>query len=242
MTEQSLFQMEAGKPGFEIVLGEYPCDIPFGGGAVEKVVVSLTTNSPRSQHGIPVLRLDAGHHMEFAASEQTPAGHAAKLVADWLNETNPEEGTRHFVELFLWQWPGIREDENGNWQLANLEQRKAAFSGKLLNCKGEVVAEEAESSELPIEQILDCNNLQVHPIGFCSKGEPCFLLDACLTCPLFLTTGHFAQPLQNRASELQNRRNDAVAGNNHRLAEACHNALRNIEMIMARLGFRKEEE
>jgi len=99
MQGQSLFDITAETHHIELFLGEYDCDVPFGGGKMECVSVSLTTDSPRSRHGIPVLRLQGGHQMDFAAHEQTPAGHAAKLVADWLEHHNPVNEIRHVAHF-----------------------------------------------------------------------------------------------------------------------------------------------
>ena len=231
---ERLFQVVPGQRPTEIFLGEYPCDIPFGGGEIDKVAVILTTDSPRSQHGIPVLRLHAGHHMDFAAYEQTPAGHAAKLVADWLNakhaEINGEQ--RYMAELFLWQWPGIRQLEDGSWQLADRNERQRRYQGALYDCEGNLSVHDARASELPMAQILESSNLQVAPYGFCRKPSPCFLLDACLLCPYFLTNAHFLASLEQRIPELRRQRDHAAASNNRRLAEHANLALEHIESII----------
>jgi hypothetical protein len=232
---ERLFQTMSNQRPTEIYLGEYPCDIPFAGGELDKVGASLTTDSPRSQHGIPVLRLHAGHQMDFAAFEQTPAGHAAKLVADWLNahDSKVSDHARYAAELFLWQWPGIRQmADGGDWLLAAHEGRRRCFEGALYDCEGNLVVRDAPHSELPMDDILDCGNLQVMPYGFCHKGSPCFLLDACLLCPHFLTNRHFLANLEGRIPELRQRRDEAAAGNNRKLAEHLHLALDHIESII----------
>jgi len=235
MNEQQLFHMRPDDPHVEIFLGEYPCDIPFGGGELEKVAVSLTTDSAKSQHGIPVLRLHAGHQMDFASHEQTPAGHAAKLVADWLNTHNVDDRERYAAELFLWQWPGIRQDDNNRWHLCNREERRTRFEGMMLDCAGNLVVRDAAASDLPGEQIIDSGNLQVQPLGFCCKASPCYLLDACLLCSDFISNIHFLPALKQRLPELQQRRNEAAAANNHRVAESSHQAVQNLEMLIATL-------
>jgi len=228
MAERKLFEISGPFTHTEIFLGEYPCDIPFGGGDIEQVTASLTTDSPRSKNDIPILRLHASHQMDFQANEQTPAGHAAKLVAEWLNRADPDKNTRYAAELFLWQWPGIRLMDDGTWQLAGLDERRQQLEAPLVNFEGEAAAADVDS-----EAMLDSINLQVQKYGFCSKGEPCYILDGCLLCPFFLTNAHFIPTLQKRTIELQNKRLEAVAGNNYRLAEACHDMLQNIEKIMA---------
>jgi hypothetical protein len=231
---ERLFKATPSQHPTEIYLGEYPCDIPFGGGEIEKVAVSLTTDSSHAQHGIPVLRLHAGHQMDFAAFEQTPAGHAAKLVADWLNAHEPDisDATRYAAELFLWQWPGIRQAADGHWRLADHDERRRRFDGPMYDCEGNLVVRDATDSELAMAKILDCGNLQASPYGYCNKGSPCFLLDACLLCPHFLTNAHFLIALEQRIPELGQRRDDAAAGNNRKLAEHLHLALEHIESII----------
>jgi hypothetical protein len=242
MPERDLFDISGPFSHTEIFLGEYPCDIPFGGGDMEQVSVSLTTDSPRSKNDIPVLRLHASHQMDFLASEQTPAGHASKLVADWLNRSGPDESTRYVVELFLWQWPGIRQTDEGNWRLVGLTRRSEQIrNAPLINIDGESVSTPDESA-VDLEAILDSGNLQVQKQGFCNKGKPCYILDGCLLCPFFLTNVHFIPTLQKRTIELQNKRLEAVAGNNYRLAEACHDMLQNIEKIMAAFATQPSHE
>jgi hypothetical protein len=231
---ERLFQATPRQRPAEIYLGEYPCDIPFGGGGVEKVAISLTTDSPHAQHGIPVLRLHAGHQMDFSAFEQTPAGHAAKLVADWLHAHDPDisDEVRYVAELFLWQWPGIRQTPDGGWRLTDHEERQRRFEGPLYDCEGNLVVRDARHSDLPVETILDCGNLQASPYGYCNKGSPCFLLDACLLCPFFLTNSHFLPALEQRIPELEQRQSDAASGNNRKLSEHLHLALEHIESII----------
>jgi len=231
MQGQSLFESPVETNHIEVFLGEYDCDVPFGGGETEHVGISLTTDSLLSQHGIPVLRLQGGHQMDFAAHEQTPAGHAAKLVADWLEHNNPEDAVRHIAELFLWQWPGIRQSEDGQWKLANHDKRSARFTGMMVDWEGTVIAEEAEDADLPDEDILQSVNLQVLPYGFCRKKGPCYLLDACLLCPFFMTNVHFLPTLTARAPELQEKLKDALSTNNQRLTESCRKALQAIKAI-----------
>ncbi len=235
---ERLFQAMPGQRPAEatdIYLGQYPCDIPFGSGEVMTVAACLTTDSERSQHGIPVLRLHTGSQMDFSAFEQTPAGHAAKLVADWLNAHEPDISSqaRYAAELFLWQWPGIRQmTENGVWSLADDDERRRCFAGALYDCEGNLVVRDAAHCDLPKKDILASGNLQVAPYGFCRKGSPCFLLDACLLCPYFLTNRFFQANLERRIPELQQRCDDAAAGNNRRLAEHLHLALDHIESII----------
>jgi len=50
--------------------------------------------------------------MDSTVHEQIPAGHVARLVANWLEDNNPEKAVRHIAELLLWQWPGIRQTED----------------------------------------------------------------------------------------------------------------------------------
>ncbi|GMQ99850.1 MAG: hypothetical protein BMS9Abin18_0678 [Zetaproteobacteria bacterium] len=231
MQGQSLFDITAETHHIELFLGEYDCDVPFGGGEMERVGVSLTTDSPRSRHGIPVLRLQGGHQMDFTAHEQTPAGHAAKLVADWLEHNNPVSTVRHVAELFLWQWPGIQQTEDGHWQLTSHDERSASFSGVMVDWEGTVVAADAADADMPKEEIIQSVNVQVLPYGFCRKKGPCYLLDACLLCPFFMTNAHFLPTLIARTPELQGKLKDALSTNNHRLTESCREALQAIEAI-----------
>lgn len=231
MQGQRLFNTVAEIIHVEIFLGEYDCDVPFGGGEMERVSITLTTDSPRSKHGIPILRLQCGHQMDFTAYEQTPAGHAAKLVADWLDHNNPEDTTRHMAELFLWQWAGIRKTEDSHWQLANYDERRVRFSGAMVDWEGTVIVTKAEDADLPVEEILQSVNLQVLPYGFCRKKGPCYLLDACLLCPFFMTNAYYLPRLKMRIPELQEKLKDALSTNNHRLTESCREALQAIEAI-----------
>jgi len=240
MGESALFKMSSNISHLEILLGEFPCDLPFRGGAHKRVTLSLTCDSPRSKHGIPVLKLYAGQTMEFTSSEQTPAGHAARLVAKWLNRTSPDSETRHMAELFLWQWPGIHQKDDGNWHLVDEEVRTSQFSGPMINCHGEELSDGILHSELSADSILDSMNLQVNPYGFCNKGAPCYLLDGCLMCPSFLTNSSFMPTLKKRAVELTNKRGAAVAANNHQLADSCHNVLYNIELMEAKIGHEED--
>jgi hypothetical protein len=172
--------------------------------------------------------------MDFAAYEQTPAGHAAKLAADWLNARHAEISNeqRYRVELFLWQWPGIRQLGDGSWQLADQNERQRRYQGALYDGEGNLTVHDARVSELPMAQILESGNLQVAPYGFCRKPSPCFLLDACLLCPYFLTNVHFLVNLEQRIPELRRQRDDAAASNNRRLAEHVNLALEHIESII----------
>jgi len=214
----------------DILLGEYPCDIPFSGGDIDMVAVSLTWNSPRSKHGIPVLALEAGHSMYFTSREQTPAGHAAKLVADWLNSHDVDADQRHIMELFLWQWPGIEQnDATGQWQLRDATERSKYAEAPMVDMHGHSVA------DVPYESMLNSSNLQVNPYGFCRKASPCFLLDACLNCPLFITNSHFIEALRARIPELQQQRNNAAVSNNQRMVESCQLALAAIDNMVAAL-------
>lgn len=225
MRGQELFNLsQTSSP--DIFLGEYPCDIPFSGGNTEQVAVSLTWHSPRSKHGIPVLALEAGHTMYFTAREQTPAGHAAKLVADWLNEHDVPQEQQHRIELFLWQWPGIEQDEQGHWVLCDRQQRMQYLNEPMVDTAGHNV------SEVPRDSILRSGNLQVSAYGYCRKPSPCFLLDACLTCPLFITNRHFIRSLHSRIAELEQLRDQAALGNNQRMVDACQLALTAIDTMI----------
>ncbi len=242
MGESALFKMSSNISHLEVLLGEFPCDLPFGAGPHKRVTLSLTCDSPRSKHGIPVLKLYAGQLMEFTSSEQTPAGHAAKLVAEWLNRTSPDSETRHMAELFLWQWPGIHQRDDGSWHLVDEENRKSLFSGPMINCNGEVVSDDIQHSGLSADSILDSMNLQVNPYGFCNKGTPCYLLDGCLMCPSFLTNSSFIPALKKRAIELKDKRGEAIAANNHQLADSCHHMLYNIGLMEAKTGHGVDEK
>lgn len=226
MSEQRLFQITPNQSHIDIFIGEFACDIPFGGGDMESVGVSLTNNSPKSRLHIPILRLNAGHQMDFEAHEQTPAGHAAMLVADWLNQNTVSENERYSAELFLWQWPSIHLLENGQWQLNALEQRQACLDEPMVDIHGNTL-----DANVNIHASMN-NNLQAHPYGFCRKDDPCYLLDACLTCPWFVTNSHFTSCLQKRTSDLQNRRMEAMSNNHHRLVKACHQMLVHLETIL----------
>ncbi len=236
MNEEQLFRRSPSDTRVDIFLGEWSCDIPFGGGEIEHVSISLTDDSPKSHHHIPVLRLHAGHQMDFEAHEQTPAGHAAMLVATWLNNHTVDENMRYAAELFLWQWPGIRQLDDGSWHLADISTYEAHLDNQLVDIQGNHILENAhEFSEF--QKNLHHNlNFQVHPYGFCRKEYPCFLLDACLLCPYFATNTHFIAPLQKRSCELQNKSIEAVASNNQRLANSCHKARMNLESIITTLG------
>ncbi len=212
----------------DVFLGEYPCDVPFGGGETETATLSLTTASPRSKHGIPVLRVEAGHRMDFRANEQTPAGNAALLVARWLNDGHGDERERHAAELFLWQWPGVEQNSEGRWQLSDLDARRTALTPPFVDCHGNTVAIDDP------EALLDSLNLQPAGIGFCRKQGPCFLSEACLMCEDFVTTKASVDALRKRREELLLKRDDAAIGNHQRLVEACQEAIENIgRMIRA---------
>jgi len=241
MQGKNLFDTTADITHVEIFLGEYDCDVPFGGGEMERVGVSLTTASPRSKHGIPVLRLQGGHQMDFTSHEQTPAGHAAKLVADWLEHHDPGDAVRHVIELFLRQWPGIRQTDDGHWRLANYDERSTRFSGAMVDWEGTIITAHAEDADLPEEEILQSVNIQVSPYGFCRKKRPCYLLDACLLCPFFMTNMHYLPTLAARIPELQEKLKDALSANNHRLAEACREALQSIGTIKKALQDQRSE-
>lgn len=245
MQGQSLFDFTTETRHIEVFLGEYDCDAPFGGGEMERVGVSLTTDSPLSRYDIPVLRLrggrlQGGHQMDFAAHEQTPAGHAARLVADWLEDNDPGKAIRHVAELFLWQWPGIRQTKEGHWQLANHDERSARFSGAMVDREGVVIALNAEDADLPVEEILQSVNVQVLPFGYCRKKGPCYLLDACLLCPFFMTNVYYLPRLKARIPELREKLKDALSTNNGRLTEACREALQAIEAIHKALRLRNQ--
>jgi hypothetical protein len=214
----------------DILLGEFPCDIPFSGGDIDMVSVSLTWNSPRSKHGIPVLALEAGHTMYFTSREQTPAGHAAKLVADWLNSHHVDAEQRHLMELFLWQWPGIeKNDTSSQWQLRDEAERSKLVDAPMVDMHGHSV------EDVPYDTIINSGNLQANPNGFCRKASPCFLLDACLNCPLFITNKHFIDALKARIPELQQQRNNAAVSNNQRMVESCQLALEAIDNMTSSL-------
>jgi len=229
MDGQELFQRTSDELAIDVFIGKFTCDIPFGGGDMESVDISLTNNSPKSRMHIPILRLNAGHQMDFEAHEQTPAGHAAMLVADWLNENTVPESARYSAELFLWQWPGVRLLEDGQWQLTTLEQRRAYLNEPLIDIHGKAL-----DTDLNLNASTN-HNLQVHPYGFCRKDGPCYLLDACLTCPWFATNTHFTSCLQERASDLQHRGVDAMTNHNRRLANACHHILVHLKTMLAAL-------
>jgi len=208
----------------DILLGDYPCDIPFSGGSCDQVAVSLTWHSPQAKHGIPVLALEAGHTMYFAAHEQTPAGHAAKLVGDWLNSHDISDEQRHQIELFLWQWPGIEQNEDGSWTLRDIQQRRNHLDAPpMVDVNGHAVA------EVPADTVLNSGNLQANTLGYCRKESPCFLLDACLNCPLFITNKHFSQAIKRRRPEIEEHRDSAAISNNQRMVEVCQNTLEAID-------------
>jgi len=214
----------------DILLGEFACDIPFSGGETEMVSVSLTWNSPRAKHGIPVLALESGHVMHFTAWEQTPAGHAAKLVADWLNTHDVAGQQRHMIDLFLWQWPGIEQDDaSGRWTLRDAEKRSRFADAAMVDTQGHSV------TDVPYETLLNSVNLQANPYGFCRKASPCYLLDACLTCPLFITNNHFNETLRARISEIKQQRDNAAISNNQRMVELCQRTLTAIDNMTAAL-------
>jgi len=233
MTETKLFDTAKNNNNIDIFLGKWPCDVPFGGGELELVNITLTNNSPKSQNKIPILRLHAGHQMDFEAHEQTPAGHAALLVAQWLNDSDIEESTRYAAELFLWQWPGIRQLDNDQWQLANFKEREDFVHSPILDFQAQNITLKNKGEYAAMLLSL---NLQVQAYGFCRKGAPCYLLDACLLCPFFATNKHFISSLQKRTAELQNRREEAVASNNNPLADSCHQALIHLESILIALS------
>lgn len=242
MNEEQLFQISPSDTRIDIFLGEWPCDIPFGGGEIERVSLSLTDDSPKSQHHIPVLRLHAGHQMDFEAHEQTPAGHAAMLVATWLNSHEVDKNMRYVAELFLWQWPGIRQLNDGSWHLADLSIYEGKLDNKLVDIQGKHVLEsECELTEFQ-KNLRHSLNLQVHSYGFCRKTSPCFLLDACLLCPSFTTNAHFIASLQKRSYELQSKSIEAVANNNQRLANSCHKARMNLQFITSTLATMPNEK
>lgn len=236
MSEKKLFQKSSTDTHIDIALGEWPCDIPFGGGEIDRVSLSLTDDSLKSHHHIPILRLHAGHQMDFEAHEQTPAGHASLLVATWLNNNTVDENIRYVAELFLWQWPGIRQLDNGSWQLADTATYEAHLNSNLVDIQGKhILKNKRDFSEFQ-ENIRHNLNLQVRPYGFCSKTSPCFLLDACLLCPYFVTSDSFTPSLQERCHALQNKHIEAVSNNNQRLANSCHDARMNLACILSALS------
>jgi len=227
MPEHSLFSAPGEAAPIEVFLGEHDCDVPFGEGGTRRVAVSLTTDSPRSKHGIPVLRLQGGHRLDFAAHEQTPAGHAALLVARWLEQARPEGAARRAAELFLWQWPGIEPNEQGRWRLTNEAERRKRFSPPFADASGRLL----DAGDAPADTVLDSLNLQVVPYGFCRKSGPCYLLDGCLLCPHFVTSIACLPAIEARLPELEAKRRQALESNNQRLAEACQKAVRAIDRI-----------
>ncbi|MDQ6967181.1 MAG: hypothetical protein Q9M14_00680 [Mariprofundaceae bacterium] len=235
MNEEQLFQKSSTDTRIDIFLGEWPCDIPFAGGEINHVSISLTDDSPKSHHHIPILRLHAGHQMDFEAHEQTPAGHAAMLVATWLNNHTVDKNVRYAAELFLWQWPKIRQLDDGSWHLTDISTYETLLDNKLVDIQGNHSLENAHEFNQFQEHLRHNLNLQVHPYGFCRKTSPYFLLDACLLCPYFITNAHFSSSLQKRRHELQNKSLEAVTSNNQRLANSCHQALINLESIIAAL-------
>jgi len=237
MRESNLFRMSHGSKQKDIILGDFPCDIPFRFNEVDKVGAVLTRNSEKSEHGIPILRLYEGHYkMDYEAHEHTPAGNAAKVVADWLNEKSElDDASRYFVELFLWRWPGIRQDNDGLWHLSNKKLRQDSFLPPFFNCKGKAVHLDTKNEAFR-QRVLDNSNLQVHDSGYCAKGEPCYLLDACITCPHFRTNKSFKNELRARATKLEEKRDFALESDNPRLAEICHQALGNIDNILSALA------
>ncbi len=239
MPEHQLFTAAGDGQPIEVFLGEYACDVPFGGGETERVAASLTTDSPRSKHGIPVLRLAGGHRMDFAAHEQTPAGQAALLVARWLEAARPEGAARRAAELFLWQWPGIEPGEDGRWRLADEAARRARCAPPFVDVTGRAVAVD----DVAREAMLTSLNLQTGSLGFCRKDGPCYLLDGCLLCQHFLTTAACWPAIEARIPELREKLARALSMNNQRLAETCQQALANIEIIARALqGARENEE
>ncbi|MDQ6989605.1 MAG: hypothetical protein Q9M19_06960 [Mariprofundaceae bacterium] len=234
MSESDLFRISKDDQKIDIFLGTFPCDIPFSPDKMDSVNALLTRNSDKSEHGIPVLRLYVDlYQMDFEAHEHTPIGHAAKVIADWLNQQSElDETTRYVVELFLWRWPGIRQDENGLWSLSNKHQRVAVFKPPFINFQSQIVQLDVENTETQ-QRVLDNSNLQVHDTGFCMKDEPCYLLDACLMCPHFCTNIHFEASLQKRLQKLEDKRDSAVESNNPRLAEVCHQALKHLNQMIA---------
>jgi hypothetical protein len=236
MREEQLFQRLSTDTHIDIFLGKWACDIPFGGGEVERVSISLTNDASKSHHHIPILRLHAGHQMDFEAHEQTPAGHAALLVATWINNHSIDESARYAAELFLWQWPGIRQLDDGSWQLADSAIYEARLNDQLVDIHGNQTLKNNDEFTDFQENIHHNLNLQVRAFGFCRNHSPCFLLDACLLCPHFTTNANFTPSLQKRCQELQNKHIEAVANNNQRLASSCHEARMNLECILSTLS------
>jgi len=236
MSESDLFRMGKKDQQRDVFLGDFACDIPFSQNEVDSVGVLLTRNSDKSEHGTPVLRLYAGlYQMDFEAHEHTPVGHAAKVVADWLNQQQDlDETLRYVVELFLWRWSGIRQGDDEKWYLSNQSQRESFFVPPFINSQSQIITLDVENKELR-HRILDNSNLQVHDSGFCMKGEPCYFLDACLMCPHFCTNTHFKDTFKMRLNKLEDKRDSAIESNNPRLAEICHQAIQNINKMMLTL-------
>jgi len=80
------------------------------------------------------------------------------------------------------------------------------------------------------------NISQLNPYSFCNKEEPYCLLDTCLLSPHFSSNHSFTSALQKQTIELKDKRGDAVAKNNHQLADSCHNMVTNIKMMETRMG------
>jgi len=207
------------------------CDVPFAGGRTVRVGAALTLDSDRAAADEPVLRLLLGHRMDFLAHEQTPAGHAARIVADWLNAHPGDEETRRVGERFLSRWPGIRRGEDGIWRLTDLEERRLKFHGRMVDCEGTIIADEGEHSHLPVEAILQSPNLQVAAFGFCRKKGPCGLQDACFSCPFFMTCAEFLPALDAAAARLNETLKEALHARYHDLADTCRRSLHAIHRI-----------
>ena len=236
MTEAELFEYSSGHRDIEVFIGGFECDAPVAGNGAGRVGVSLTTDSPRSQHSVPVLRLDGGRRLDFAADEQTPAGHAALLVANWLNNHDVDAEARYFAELFLWQWPGIRQDGDGKWRLAGEKERCERFAGTMVDMEGRVIVEDAARSGPLVDDVRTSLNLQVSHLGYCRKKSACSLLDACLVCPHFISNISYLPAIEARIPELEAKLAEATAGNNQRLADTCRRTLRNIRAIRRTLA------
>jgi hypothetical protein len=154
------------------------------------------------------------------------------LVATWLNTQDVNADARHEAELFLWQWPGIRRGKDGQWSLTAEAERRRHFTGRMVDIEGRAIADSEGSSDLSRDRILASSNLQVQPFGYCRKDGPCFLLDACLICPHFITSSSFLPALNRKVEELESKLAEAAAANNQRLADSCRHALRGARSII----------
>ena len=97
------------------------------------MTVSLTTESPMSHHGVPVLRIEGEGFEDMGPADQLPSGMlAADFVCRWAEGGDPDAGTfaectaegRRMARAFCAQWPAgpqiardiEREDPTGRPQ------------------------------------------------------------------------------------------------------------------------------